>query len=156
MSHLCGWIERIPAGTRQNDGLESGIMGATAATIACCCSLLFSFAVQRVERVVRPNPEPEPNALVGLHAGCVREPTSSISSFLTSPASSPRACFPAHLLSSCLFSRARVWSSSACACRAQWMTDTTQRNVYTHLPSNITRDCPPFLLLLQGTFHPSF
>ena len=25
--HLCGWIERIPGGTRLNDGLETGIMG---------------------------------------------------------------------------------------------------------------------------------
>ena len=25
--HSCGWIERIPGGTRQNDGLETGIMG---------------------------------------------------------------------------------------------------------------------------------
>ena len=25
--HLRGWIERIPGGTRQNDGLETGIMG---------------------------------------------------------------------------------------------------------------------------------
>ena len=24
--HLCGWIERIPGGTRQHDGLETGIM----------------------------------------------------------------------------------------------------------------------------------
>ena len=29
--HLCGWIERIPGGARQNDGLETEIMGATAA-----------------------------------------------------------------------------------------------------------------------------
>ena len=32
--HLCGWIERIPVGTRQNDGLETGNMGATAARLA--------------------------------------------------------------------------------------------------------------------------
>ena len=32
--HLCGWRERIPGGTRQNDGLETGIMGATAARSA--------------------------------------------------------------------------------------------------------------------------
>ena len=32
--HLYGWIERIPGGTRQNDGLESGIKGAAAATLA--------------------------------------------------------------------------------------------------------------------------
>ena len=25
--HLSGWIERIPGGTRQNDGLETGIVG---------------------------------------------------------------------------------------------------------------------------------
>ena len=31
--HLCGWIERIPAGTWENDGLETGTMGAAAATI---------------------------------------------------------------------------------------------------------------------------
>ena len=24
---VCGWIERIPAGTRQNDGLETGLWG---------------------------------------------------------------------------------------------------------------------------------
>ena len=23
--HLCGWIERIPGGTRHNDGLETGL-----------------------------------------------------------------------------------------------------------------------------------
>ena len=32
--HLCGWIERIPSGTRQNDGLETWIMGAAAARSA--------------------------------------------------------------------------------------------------------------------------
>ena len=32
--HLCGWIERIPGGTRQNDGLETGIVGAAAAGFA--------------------------------------------------------------------------------------------------------------------------
>ena len=25
---LCGWIERIPGGTRENDGLETGLWGA--------------------------------------------------------------------------------------------------------------------------------
>ena len=25
--HLCGWIERIPGGSRQKDGLETGMMG---------------------------------------------------------------------------------------------------------------------------------
>ena len=34
MCHLCGWIERIPGGTRQNDGLGTGIMGAAAARLA--------------------------------------------------------------------------------------------------------------------------
>ena len=32
--HLCGWIERIPGGTRQNDGQEIGIMGACSAVRA--------------------------------------------------------------------------------------------------------------------------
>ena len=32
--HLCGWIERVPGGTRENDGLETGIVGATAARSA--------------------------------------------------------------------------------------------------------------------------
>ena len=32
--HLCVWIERMPGGTRQNDGLETGIMGAAAARFA--------------------------------------------------------------------------------------------------------------------------
>ena len=32
--HLCGWIEHIPGGTRQNDGLETGITGAMAARLA--------------------------------------------------------------------------------------------------------------------------
>ena len=32
--HLCGWIERIPGATWQNDGLETGIMGAAAARLA--------------------------------------------------------------------------------------------------------------------------
>ena len=27
MCHLYGWLERIPGGTRENDGLETGIMG---------------------------------------------------------------------------------------------------------------------------------
>ena len=40
MSHLCGWIERIPGGTRQNDGLETGIRGATAARVAWPLSVL--------------------------------------------------------------------------------------------------------------------
>ena len=31
--HLCGWIERIPGGARENDGLETGIMEAAAARI---------------------------------------------------------------------------------------------------------------------------
>ena len=26
--HLCGWTERIPGGTRKNDGLETGLGGA--------------------------------------------------------------------------------------------------------------------------------
>ena len=30
--HLCGGIERIPGGTRENDGLEAGLWGATAPT----------------------------------------------------------------------------------------------------------------------------
>ena len=25
--HLCGWIERIPGGTREHDGLDTGIVG---------------------------------------------------------------------------------------------------------------------------------
>ena len=25
--HLCGWIERIPGGIRENDGLDTGIKG---------------------------------------------------------------------------------------------------------------------------------
>ena len=32
--HLWGWIERIPGETRPNDGLETGMMGATAARSA--------------------------------------------------------------------------------------------------------------------------
>ena len=32
--HLCGRIERIPGGTRQNDGQETGIVGAAATRIA--------------------------------------------------------------------------------------------------------------------------
>ena len=32
--HSCGWIERMPGGTWQNDGLETGIRGATAAACA--------------------------------------------------------------------------------------------------------------------------
>ena len=43
--HLCGWIERIPGGTRQNDGLETGIMGATAATLAWSCPARYTKAV---------------------------------------------------------------------------------------------------------------
>ena len=31
---LWGWIERIPEGTRQNDGLKTGMMGAAAARSA--------------------------------------------------------------------------------------------------------------------------
>ena len=31
---MCGWIERIPGGTRPNDGLETGTVGAAAATLA--------------------------------------------------------------------------------------------------------------------------
>ena len=27
LCHLCGWIERIPGGTRQHDGLETGLRG---------------------------------------------------------------------------------------------------------------------------------
>ena len=29
--HLCGWVERIRGGTRQNDGLETGVGGGAAA-----------------------------------------------------------------------------------------------------------------------------
>ena len=25
--HLCGWVERIPGGSRENNGLETGVMG---------------------------------------------------------------------------------------------------------------------------------
>ena len=32
--HLCGWIERIPGGTQENDGVETGLWGITAATLA--------------------------------------------------------------------------------------------------------------------------
>ena len=28
--YLCGWIERVPGGTRETDGLETGIRGAAA------------------------------------------------------------------------------------------------------------------------------
>ena len=36
LCHLCGWIERIPGGTRQNDGLETRYYrgGSTAARLA--------------------------------------------------------------------------------------------------------------------------
>ena len=32
--YLCGWIERIPGGTRQDHGLEAGIKGPAAARLA--------------------------------------------------------------------------------------------------------------------------
>ena len=55
--HLCGWIERVPGGTRKNDGLEHG--GAAAARIAwytvsfpgpICCDILANLAGKRSVR----------------------------------------------------------------------------------------------------------
>ena len=50
--HLCGCIERITGGTRQNDGLETGIMGgAAAARFKAVCVL-----PQASSRCRRPRP----------------------------------------------------------------------------------------------------
>ena len=35
--HLCGWIERMPEGTRQNDGQETGIIGGCGCEISVDC-----------------------------------------------------------------------------------------------------------------------
>ena len=56
---LYGWIERIPGGTRENDGLETGIMGAAAARIAWLrCALPANQGVRPESVLDGPDPDP--------------------------------------------------------------------------------------------------
>ena len=51
--HLCGWMARIPGGTRQHDGLETGIMGGYGREIGVALQNNTPRCVRRCERSSR-------------------------------------------------------------------------------------------------------
>ena len=96
LCHLCGWIERIPGGTRQHDGVETGSWGPTAARIVWLRVCLWAGLSARPRRWVRARelahslPLP-PRALLLRSSSRARPENPMAMAILTTQASSARA-----------------------------------------------------------------